>query len=185
MIRPSSLSRAIALTIAFVLLAALVVIAEIAQSGQKQINERIGLSQKRQIVLAELLEQLSQAEAGQRSYLLTGDQKYLQPYQGARDRIEPTLDQFSDLFRDDDRQLANIDQRNILRHLRVLIGTELGELAASLELYTSQGRNRPRDSCARTWATARCTKSAPTPCGCAMRSTTPSTPRSNAPSACG
>jgi signal transduction histidine kinase len=139
MIRSSRLSRSIALAIAFVLLAALVVIAEIDQSGQKQINERIGLSQKRQIALAELLEQLSQAEAGQRSYLLTGDQKYLQPYQSARDRVEPTLDQLGDLFRDDNRQLASDEQRTNLRHLRVLIGTELGELAASLELYSSQG----------------------------------------------
>jgi signal transduction histidine kinase len=139
MIRPSRLSRAIGLAIAFVLLAALVIIAEIGQSGQKQINERIGLSQKRQILLAELLEQLSQAEAGQRSYLLTGDQKYLQPYQSARDRIEPTLDQFGDLFRDNGQLLANADQRNNIRHLRVLVGTELGELAASLELYSSQG----------------------------------------------
>ena len=139
MIRPSRLLRAFGLAIAFVLLAALVVIAEIGQSGQKQINERIGLSQKRQVLLAELLEQLSQAEAGQRSYLLTGDQKYLQPYQSARDRIEPTLDQFGDLFRDNGQPLANADQRNNIRHLRVLVGTELGELAASLELYSSQG----------------------------------------------
>jgi signal transduction histidine kinase len=140
MIRPSRFFRAIALSIAFVLLAALVIIAEIAQGGQKEIDGRIGLSQKRQILLAELLEQISQAEAGQRGYLLTSDEKYLQPYQSARDRIEPTLDQFGNLLRDrDDRQLASIEQRNTLRHLRVLIGVKLAELAASLTLYTSQG----------------------------------------------
>src|ERR1700734_3766487 len=115
MIRPSRFSRAIALSIAFVLLAALVVIAEIAQSGQKEIDGRIAVSQKRQILLAELLEQLSQAEAGQRGYLLTGDRKYLQPYQSARDRIEPTLDQYGNLLRDaDDRSLASLGQRNTL-----------------------------------------------------------------------
>jgi signal transduction histidine kinase len=140
MIRINRLSRALALSIAFVLLAALVIIAEIGQSGQKEIDGRIGLSQKRQVLLAELLEQLSQAEAGQRGYLLTGDAKYLQPYESARDRIEPTLDQFGNLFRDpDDRQLAGIEQRNTLRHLRVLAGAKLAELSASLELYNSQG----------------------------------------------
>jgi signal transduction histidine kinase len=139
MIRTNRFSRTFALAIAFVLLAALVVIAEIAQSGQKQIDGRIVLSQKRQILLAELLEELSQAEAGQRGYLLTGEQKYLQPYLSARDRIEPTLNQFSDLFRDNDEPLASIEQRNAQRHLRVLVGTKLGELAASLELYSSQG----------------------------------------------
>jgi signal transduction histidine kinase len=140
MIRPSRFSRAIALSIAFVLLAALVIIAEIAQSGQKEIDGRIAVSQKRQILLAELLEQLSQAEAGQRGYLLTSDEKYLQPYQSARDRVEPTLDQLGNLFRDDDdRLLATPEQRNTLRHLRVLVGAKLAELGASLELYTSQG----------------------------------------------
>ena len=58
------------------------------------------MSQKRQVLLAELLSELSQAEAGQRGYLLTSDDKYLQPYQIARDRIEPTLDRLTDLFRD-------------------------------------------------------------------------------------
>ena len=40
---------------AFVLLVALVVIAEIGQSGQKEIDGRIALSQQRQMLLAELL----------------------------------------------------------------------------------------------------------------------------------
>jgi signal transduction histidine kinase len=140
MIRLNRFSRAISLAIAFLLLAALVVIAEIGQGGQKEIDGRIGLSQRRQILLAELLEQLSQAEAGQRGYLLTSDEKYLQPYVTARDRIEPTLDQYSNLFRDEDeREFASVEQRNTLRHLRVLVGAKLAELAASLELYTSEG----------------------------------------------
>jgi signal transduction histidine kinase len=140
MLRPGRFSHAIALSIAFVLLAALVIIAEIAQGGQKEIDGRIGLSQQRQILLAELLEQLSQAEAGQRGYLLTSDEKYLAPYESARDRIEPTLDQFGNLFRDsNDRQLASAEQRNTLRHLRVLVGAKLAELGASLKLYTSEG----------------------------------------------
>ncbi len=140
MIRLNRFSRAIALSIAFVLLAALVIIAEIAQSGQKEIDGRIAISQKRQILLSELLEQLSQAEAGQRGYLLTGDANYLRPYQTARDRIEPTLDQFGNLFRDSkDRPLTGLEERNTVRHLRVLIGAKLAELSASLALYSSQG----------------------------------------------
>src|ERR1700722_3410060 len=135
----NSLSRALPLAIAFALLAALVVIAEIAQNGQKQINQRIGLSQEEEILLEQLLEQLAQAEAGPRGYLLNGDLKYLQPYQSAHDRIEPTLDQFSDLFRDRGELLASREQRDALRHLRLLIGAKLAELSASLALYNSQG----------------------------------------------
>jgi signal transduction histidine kinase len=132
-------SRAIALAIAFLMLVALVVIAEIGQSGQRQINRIISLSQQRQVLMAELLTELSDAEAGQRGFLLTDDDKYLQPYQAARDRIEPTLDQLTDLFRDNDRLLVSVDQRDLARRLRVLVGAKLGELAASLALYNSQG----------------------------------------------
>jgi len=139
-------SRATALALAFVLLAALVIIAEIGQSGQKEIDGRIGMSQKRQVLLSELLEQLSQAEAGQRGYLLTGDRKYLQPYQSARDRIEPTLDQFGNLFRDEnERLISSPEQRDTLRHLRVLIGAELAELTASVELYHTRGAEQATD----------------------------------------
>jgi signal transduction histidine kinase len=142
----SRVSRIIALTLAFVLLAALVIIAEIGQSGQKEIDGRIGLSQKRQILLSELLEHLSQAEAGQRGYLLTGDRKYLQPYLASRDRIEPTIDQFSNLLRDaGGRQIADAEQVSTLRHLRVLLGAKLAELSASLELYGTHGPEQATD----------------------------------------
>src|ERR1700722_10657837 len=132
-------SRALALAIAFLMLVALVVIAEIGQNGQRQINRIISLSQQRQVLLAELLTELSDAEAGQRGFLLTNDDKYLQPYQAARERIEPTLDQLANLFRDNDRLLVSVDQRDAVRHLRVLVGAKLGELAASLALNNSQG----------------------------------------------
>jgi signal transduction histidine kinase len=142
MIISGRLSRSIALAVAFVLLVALVVIAEINQSGQKQINRIISLSQQRQVLLVELLSELSDAEAGQRGYLLTNDEKYLQPYQTARDRVEPTLNGLTDLFRDNDRLLVSIDQRDVVRHLRVLVGAKLGELAASLALHSSQGTDQ-------------------------------------------
>src|ERR1700687_795848 len=133
------ISRAIALAVAFLMLVALVVIAEINQSGQKQINRIISLSQQRQVLLVELMSELSDAEAGQRGFLLTDDERYLQPYQAARDRVEPTLDQLTNLFRDNDRLLVSLEQRDVVRHLRVLVGAKLGELAAALALHSSQG----------------------------------------------
>jgi signal transduction histidine kinase len=139
MIRYGRISRALALSVAFLLLVALVVIAEIGQNGQKEINHDISLSQQRQVLLAELLSELSDAEAGQRGFLLTSEDSYLQAYQVARDRIEPTLDRLTDLFRDNDRLLMSREQRDIVRHLRVSVGSGLGELAASLALYSSEG----------------------------------------------
>jgi signal transduction histidine kinase len=139
MIRSGRISRALALSVAFLLLVALVVIAEIGQNGQKEINHLISLSQQRQVLLAELVSELSDAEAGQRGLLLTNDRAYLLTYQLARDRIEPTLDRLTDRFRDNDKLLMSREQRDSVRHLRTLVGTGMGELAASLALYTSQG----------------------------------------------
>jgi hypothetical protein len=133
------ISRAIALTVAFALLAALLVISEIAQNGQKQINRLISASQDREVQLAHLLEQLARAEAGQRGFLLTNDPQYLQPYLAVRDRIEATLDQFTKGFIEGDQLYATPEQQNTLRHLRVLVGAKLAELSASLALYQSQG----------------------------------------------
>jgi signal transduction histidine kinase len=139
MIRSGRISRALALSVAFLLLVMLVVIAEIGQNGQKDINRQISLSEQRQVLLAELVSELSDAEAGQRGFLLTNDKSYLMPYQVAHDRVEPTLNQLTDLFRDNDKLLMSIQQRDSVRHLRTLVGAGLGQLAASLALYTSQG----------------------------------------------
>ncbi|HWW21945.1 MAG TPA: CHASE3 domain-containing protein [Steroidobacteraceae bacterium] len=139
MIRSGRISRALTLSVAFLLLVALVVIAEIGQNGQKEIYRLINLSQERQVLLAELVSELSDAEAGQRGFLLTNDQNYLMPYQIAHDRVEPTLNKLTDLFRDNDKLLMSREQRDTVRHLRTLVGTGLGELAASLALYTTQG----------------------------------------------
>jgi signal transduction histidine kinase len=144
MIISGRMSRAVVLAAAFLLLGALVVIAEINQRTQNQIDAIISVSQQRQLLLVELLSELSDAEAGQRGYLLTDDEKYLQSYQSARDLVEPTLSRFTDLFsndiRNNDRLLPNaFEQRDTVRHLRVLVGAKLGELAASLALHGAQG----------------------------------------------
>ncbi len=39
-----------------------------------------------------LLTRLSDAETGQRGYLLTGEERYLEPYRSALDQIEKNLD---------------------------------------------------------------------------------------------
>jgi signal transduction histidine kinase len=132
------ISRAIALTIAFVLLAALLVISEFAQNDQKQISRLVNASQDRQVQLAQLLEQISRAEAGQRGFLLTDDAAYLQSYANARDRIESSLDRFTNGFIEGERVYLTAGQREVLRHLRVLVGEKMAELAASLALYQSQ-----------------------------------------------
>ncbi len=139
MIRSGRVWRAVALAVAFLLLVALVVIAEIGQRGQKEIDQIISFSQQRQVVIAELLTDLADAEAAQRGFLLTDDEKYLLPYRIARDRIEPALNRLTNLFPEDDGMRLSLEERDIVRHMRVLVGAKLGELAASLALYHAQG----------------------------------------------
>jgi signal transduction histidine kinase len=129
------------LAVAFALLVAIVVIAELGLESQKNINLVIRQSQERQLVLAELLSDLSDAETAQRSYILTGDGKYLDAYRSARTSIEQSLDRAGDLV----RQSAAPQPAAALepwRRLRLLTGTKIGELSASLALYQAQGSDQ-------------------------------------------
>jgi signal transduction histidine kinase len=53
-----------------------------------------------------LLQQVLDAETGQRGFLLTGDEKYLVPYSEATSKINSTLDKLRLMYADDPAQLA-------------------------------------------------------------------------------
>lgn len=130
--------RVIALALAFVLLLALVAIAEIAQNGLNSISARIDRSQQRQILLASVLHDLSAAEAAQRSFLLTSDERQLTLYKAARARVSPSLVNLAALGRRDSALLSPAEGASIGR-LQMLSATELQALQASLALYDSGG----------------------------------------------
>lgn len=130
--------RVIALALAFVLLLALVAIAEIAQNGLNRIGARIDRSQQRQILLGSALHDLSATEAAQRSFLLTNDARQLSLYKAARARITPALVDLAALGRRDAALLAPGESAAIAR-LQLLSGTELRDLQAALALYDSGG----------------------------------------------
>jgi signal transduction histidine kinase len=72
--------------------------------------------------LNKLQAQLMDTEAGQRGYLLTGDEKYLQPYTGAAQRVNATLDEIHKLVSNHPEQASIYDlmARNISRKLAEL-----------------------------------------------------------------
>lgn len=73
------------------------------------------------------LSTIKDAETGQRGYLLTGEERYAEPFERARDRVRLQLDSLSrDL--DDDRQ------RSRLHDVRELIEAKLRELSETVEL---------------------------------------------------
>src|ERR1700675_5038974 len=107
----------------------------LAAAGQARLNtanERVHSSQLRQQALSEFIALITDAESGQRGYLLTGDSSYLQPYTEAVATVEAALDRVREVYggRDDSAEF---------RELRILTGEKLGELADTLALFNKRG----------------------------------------------
>jgi CHASE3 domain sensor protein len=86
-------------------------------------------------VLTELeatLSTLKDAETGQRGYLLTGEERYLEPYYSARARINQQVVGLQQLTADNKRQ----QQR--LRDLKIAIDSKLADLEGTLNLRRQQ-----------------------------------------------
>jgi methyl-accepting chemotaxis protein len=83
--------------------------------------------------LADLLSQLKDAETGQRGYLLTGDENYLEPYKSALSSIQSTLADVRRLTAD------NPIQQRRLASLQQPIDSKLAELKQTIDLRRSQG----------------------------------------------
>jgi PAS domain S-box-containing protein len=75
-----------------------------------------------------VLSTLTDAETGQRGYLLTSDPAYLKPYDAARVRVD------RDLARIGGASLGDPERDRRISHIRKLAGLKLSELAAAVEL---------------------------------------------------
>src|SRR6202022_1012320 len=102
------------------------------QSRLNAANERVHESQLRQQALSEFIALISDAESGQRGYLLTGESSYLQPYTEAGARVEAALDRVHEAYG------GNDDSREF-QELRILTGKKLGELEDTLALFNKRG----------------------------------------------
>jgi len=91
-------------------------------------NARTEEAQEKVLLIQQLLNAVTAAEAGQRGYLLTGEETYLEPYRESIDRIEPML--------------VNLQQRWSLREgraeeftrLKTLVQAKLGEMSTTIAL---------------------------------------------------
>jgi len=78
-----------------------------------------------------LLTRAIDAETGQRAYLLTGEETFLEPYVGARADIARSLDSLRDLVRDDPSQRARLNA------IEVLVPERFALLETAIELRRS------------------------------------------------
>ena len=83
--------------------------------------------------LADLLSEMKDAETGQRGFLLTGSDAYLEPYQAALRLVKASQADLIKLTSDNPRQ-----QRR-LAEIAPLIDTKLAELKETIDLRRSQG----------------------------------------------
>jgi signal transduction histidine kinase len=73
------------------------------------------------------------AESGQRGYLLTGEEKYLEPYQAGLDRVGQDMEKLRNLTLDNPRQ------REAILRLAPLVAARLAELSAGIEIRKQSG----------------------------------------------
>jgi methyl-accepting chemotaxis protein len=83
--------------------------------------------------MAHLLSVMKDAETGQRGFLLTGDEAYLEPYRAALGAVGPTLDDVRRLTGDNPRQQRQIEQA------KAVIDSKLAELKETIDLRRNDG----------------------------------------------
>jgi CheY-like chemotaxis protein/CHASE3 domain sensor protein len=99
----------------------------------KSDNEKIVHSHDVIMALSGLLSTMQDAETGQRGFLLTGNERYLQPYEDALARVSSELSTIATLTADNRDQQANLAQ------LKPHVDAKLAELKETIDLRRSQG----------------------------------------------
>ncbi len=124
----------ISLTVGFLLL--IVIVAAVAsftlilQRTADQVRDNFAVS----LALSDLISTLTDAETGQRGYLLTGDEHYLAPYAAARDNIIKRL-----MDVEGSSEAAALGSN--LPELHKAIDAKFAELAETIALYRSGNRD--------------------------------------------
>ena len=135
-LRPLSFSHRI--LVGFGLIFALSVVVDVAayRVVLSLINTNLWIEHTQEVrsELRGLLSALEDAETGQRGYLLTGNLRYLEPYQAATQKVTPCLLRITSLTAD------NAQQQQELPTLRQAIQGKMDELDQTLILYR-QHRN--------------------------------------------
>ena len=104
-------------------------------------------SERVQAALEQVLTSAAEAETGQRGYLITGNERYLEPFTAAEHRIDSEVSRLAQLTRDNAEQEAEVPrlQRFVVQkldELRLIIAVrkENGSDAANALVLTDRGR---------------------------------------------
>jgi signal transduction histidine kinase len=99
----------------------------------QEASERLQRSALREHLIDQLQIGVTRSVAAQRTFLLTGDQKFLKNYDAYVADVEPRLERLQSAYTGSDPDLAD------MRTLHVLIGKRLADLAMIVAIQKSQG----------------------------------------------
>lgn len=110
-------------------------VTEARRSKAVNLTDEIRQAQEHMRLWAELSYAAADAESGQRGYLLTQDEQYLEPYHLAVQRIEMLLPKIRAAYGHNAGESAHLDQ------IENLVSKKLMEIKSTLDLRTSTGTN--------------------------------------------
>jgi len=109
--------------------------------------EGVAHSEQVQAALEQVLTSAAEAETGQRGYVITGNERYLEPFKIAEQRIDAQVSSLAQLTRDNAEQEAEVPrlQRFVVQkldelRLSIAVRRENGEDAARAIVFTDRGR---------------------------------------------
>ena len=114
-------------------LAALFFVTGEGQARLQEAGERLQKSAAREHSIDELQSSLSRSVGAQRTYLLTGDSRYVETYNRVVAEVEPRLANLSEAYSGSDASLGSV------RDLQVLIGKRLADLSMIMTIQKTQG----------------------------------------------
>ena len=120
----------------------LLIIAAVSYQNTRKLTDTAALrahSFEVQGKLIELLSVMQDAETGQRGYLITGADRYLEPYEAAVRSIERVQREFDTLIADNPVQQRNLDA------MRIPVKAKLDELKETIDLRRNIGFDAARD----------------------------------------
>jgi signal transduction histidine kinase len=114
-------------------LAALFFVTGEGQERLKEAGERLQKSANREHVIEQLQSTLARSVGAQRTFLLTGERRYLETYEKLVAEVEPRLENLRLAYTGSDAGVGTV------RDLYVLIGKRLADLSMILAIQQSQG----------------------------------------------
>ncbi|HUA90312.1 MAG TPA: CHASE3 domain-containing protein [Steroidobacteraceae bacterium] len=132
-------SAARQLVVVALLLFAVIGLFVAAESGQSKLaaaSRRVEKAAQREHAIGDVMQAVTQAESGQRGYILTGETSYLRPYQDGMERLPAELAHLTDSFAE-----ASPQVRGHVAEIASLCRAKFEEMTQTLDLYRDRGRS--------------------------------------------